>query len=191
MKSRSSLTPVSVVQSFQHFAQSTAVILPCSVKNFKTYKQMIGKQDFARFEFTMSFRWISYIAQHPWFLALALPGQQQLIDWLCKIKWFLSSIRKDLTSLAPGRSECDSKNVIFNLVLLTDISRSSHDNALRWMPQDLTDAKSTLVQVMAWCRQATSHYLSQCWPRSLSPHGVTRPQWVKLPAALHLSIEKW
>ena len=31
---------------------------------------------------------------------------------------------------------------------------------------------------MAWCRQATSHYLSQCWPRSMSPNGVTRPQWV-------------
>ena len=26
--------------------------------------------------------------------------------------------------------------------------------------------KSTLVQVMAWCRQATSHYLSQCWHSS-------------------------
>ena len=38
--------------------------------------------------------------------------------------------------------------------------------------------KSTLVQVMAWCRQATSHYLSQCWPRSQSPYGITRPQWV-------------
>ena len=47
------------------------------------------------------------------------------------------------------------------------------------MPLDLTSDKSTLVQVMAWCRQATSHYLSQCWPRSLSPYGVTRPQWVK------------
>ena len=35
----------------------------------------------------------------------------------------------------------------------------------------------TLVQVMAWCRQATSHYLSQCWSRYLSPHGFTRPQW--------------
>ena len=23
------------------------------------------------------------------------------------------------------------------------------------------------------------HYLSQCWPRSLSPYGFTRPQWVK------------
>ena len=50
--------------------------------------------------------------------------------------------------------------------------------ALRWMSLDLTDDKSTLVQVMAWCCQATSHYLSQCWPRSLSPYRVTRPQWV-------------
>ena len=32
---------------------------------------------------------------------------------------------------------------------------------------------STLAQVMAWCRQATSHYLSQCWPRSISPYGVS------------------
>ena len=47
------------------------------------------------------------------------------------------------------------------------------------MSLDLTD-KSTLVQVMAWCRQAASHYLSQCWPRSQSPYGVTRPQWVNL-----------
>ena len=47
------------------------------------------------------------------------------------------------------------------------------------MPQDLTDDKSTLVQVMAWCHQATSHYLNQCWPRSPTPYGITRPQWVK------------
>ena len=32
---------------------------------------------------------------------------------------------------------------------------------------------------MAWCRQAPSHYLSQCWPRSMSPNGITMPQWVK------------
>ena len=31
---------------------------------------------------------------------------------------------------------------------------------------------------MAWCCQATSHYLSQWWPRSLWPYSVTRPQWV-------------
>ena len=34
--------------------------------------------------------------------------------------------------------------------------------------------------VMAWCHQATSHYLSQCWPRSMSPNGITRPHWVNI-----------
>ena len=31
---------------------------------------------------------------------------------------------------------------------------------------------------MTWCCQATSHYLSQCSPSSMSPCGITRPQWV-------------
>ena len=50
---------------------------------------------------------------------------------------------------------------------------------LIWMSLDFTDDQSALVQVMAWCRQPASHYLSPCWPRSLSPyHGITRPLWV-------------
>ena len=84
-----------------------------------------------------------------------------------------------LNSSAPGRPRCHFKTAIFNLVLLIGIFTSSKDNALRRMPWDLTDDKSTLVQVMAWCRRATSHYPSQCWPSSMSPYGVTRPQWVK------------
>ena len=48
------------------------------------------------------------------------------------------------------------------------------------MSLDFTDDQSILVQVMAWCRQAAIHYLSQCWPRSLLSYGVTRPQWVKV-----------
>ena len=63
------------------------------------------------------------------------------------------------------------------------------------MPQDLTDDKSTLVQVMAWCRQATSHCLNQCWPRSPTPYGVTRPQWVNMLRPLqnccHLADVIW
>ena len=47
--------------------------------------------------------------------------------------------------------------------------------ALIWMSLDFTDDQSTLVQVMIWCHQATSHYLSQCWPRFLSTYSVTRP----------------
>ena len=32
---------------------------------------------------------------------------------------------------------------------------------------------------MAWCPQATSHCLSQCWPISMLPYGIIRPQWDK------------
>ena len=84
-----------------------------------------------------------------------------------------------LNSLAPGRSWCDLKNVIFSLALLIGIFKSSYDDILRWVTQGLTHDKSTLIQVMDWCRQATSHYLNQCWPRSPMPYDVTRPQWVK------------
>ena len=51
--------------------------------------------------------------------------------------------------------------------------------ALRWMPRNFTNGKSTLVVIMAWCHQATSHLLSHCWPKSISPYGIIRPQWVK------------
>ena len=58
------------------------------------------------------------------------------------------------------------------------------------MPQDLTDDKSTLVQVMAWCRQTTSHYLSQCWLSPLSSYGVARPQWVNdSPVHWHIHLQ--
>ena len=46
------------------------------------------------------------------------------------------------------------------------------------LPQTLTNKNSALVHVMASCRQATSHYLSQCQPRSLSSHCITRPNFV-------------
>ena len=69
-------------------------------------------------------------------------------------------------------------NTISNLVLWAGIFWSSHDNAHRCMSQDLTNDKSTLVQLTAWCHQATSHELSQYWPRSTRLYDVTMPQWV-------------
>ena len=49
-----------------------------------------------------------------------------------------------------------------------------------WVSLDLTDDKSTLIQVLAWCRQATIHYLSQCWPISVSPYDSARSQRVDI-----------
>ena len=114
------------------------------------------------------------------------PGPVAISDktFYGEISQSLKGTRSNVNSLAPGRSECDSKNAIFNPVLLFGIFRSTHDNAHRWMPQNLTDDKSTLVQVMAWCRLATSHYPNQCWFSSLSLYGVTRHQRVKMFVSL-------
>ena len=43
-------------------------------------------------------------------------------------------------------------------------------------PEDHVDGKSILLQVMLRCRQAGDHYLSQCWPSSMTRYDVPRPQ---------------
>ena len=46
----------------------------------------------------------------------------------------------------------------------------------RRKPQNLTDDTLILVQVIAWCHQAASHYLSQCWPIFILSFSLTRSQ---------------
>ena len=96
-----------------------------------------------------------------------------------------------LNSLAPGRFKVNFRWVIFKLILVLDGWCISCETALIWMSLDHTYDKSTLVQVMAWCRQATSHYLSQCWPTSQSPYDVTRPQWVEATEWLNPRYHYW
>ena len=81
-------------------------------------------------------------------------------------------------SFAPVKCGCNFESLIFKLVIQNSSLGTRCETALKLMSQNLINEKSTLVQVMAWWRQAASHYLSQCWPRSISPHIVTRPQWV-------------
>ena len=86
-------------------------------------------------------------------------------------KWRVDIITITMfNSLAPGRLKWNISWVIFKLILVINGLGISPEITPRWMSQELN--KSTLVQVMAWCRQATSHYLSQCWPRSMFPYGV-------------------
>ena len=69
--------------------------------------------------------------------------------------------------------------VILQLILSIYGWGISCEIALWWILLYLTNDKSTLVQVMAWCWQATSHYLSQWWLRFKLSYGITGPQWVK------------
>ena len=94
-----------------------------------------------------------------------------------------------VNSLAHGGFQFNfSRWVIFKLILLNCGWGISYEIALTWMPLNFTDHMSTLVQVMAWCHQAPSHYLNQCWPRSPTPYSVTRPQWVKHSSCTFPSI---
>ena len=90
----------------------------------------------------------------------------------------LKSVGDNINSLALGKFEWNFSYVIFKWILVIHGWGISCEIVLIWMSQDFTDDQSTLVQVMAWCHQAPSHYLSQCWPCTLSSYGITKPQWV-------------
>ena len=78
----------------------------------------------------------------------------------------------------PGKCHGNFKSTISEHLWWIKFMSTSCKIALRWMPQITFDDKLTLVQVMAWCHQATSHYLNQSWLRSMLPYGTTRLQWV-------------
>ena len=84
-----------------------------------------------------------------------------------------------LNLFSIGRCVCDFKYVNFKHNFGIVILSIEVTITLEWMLEDLVDGKSTLVQVMAWCHQAWSHYQNQYWPRSLRPYDLTKPQLVK------------
>ena len=61
-----------------------------------------------------------------------------------------------INSLTHGRYQFSFRKVIFKLTLVNGGWGIPYEIALRGMPQDLTDDKSTLGQVMAWCRKASA-----------------------------------
>ena len=62
------------------------------------------------------------------------------------------------------------KHKLCNMLGIKSMSTSC-EIALWSMPQNIFDDKLTLVQI-------PSHYPRQGWPWVVSPHGITRPQWV-------------
>ena len=67
-----------------------------------------------------------------------------------------------VNSLTPRRYGSNFGSKIFQLNIQS--LGICCDIALRSTLQNLTNEKLSLVQVMAWCHQATSHHLSQCLP---------------------------
>ena len=76
-----------------------------------------------------------------------------------------------INSLLPGKCDCNFESIISEYMLPIRFINTFYKIALRWIPQNTFDNKLTLVRVIAWC---------QCWSRSMSPYGITRPQWVNI-----------
>ena len=96
----------------------------------------------------------------------------------------LSYTREDFNNVNGFNNE-ESREMQMVFMLRLEIFSSSYEIALRCMLQNLSDDKSILVQVMAWCHQATSHYLSQCWLRSLFLFpGNSSCMWCRTSASL-------
>ena len=55
------------------------------------------------------------------------------------------SVFQRMNSLFPERYDGNSKCVILQHILMFGILRTSSEFALRWIPRDLTDGKSTYV----------------------------------------------
>ena len=104
-----------------------------------------------------------------------------VFDFITKLKLINANQRVNanemslhwLTHWSLGRCCCEN----FKHNLGIDILSIQVNITFEWITEDPTAGNSTLGQVMAWCHQATSHYLNQCWPRSLI-NGITRPQWL-------------
>ena len=89
----------------------------------------------------------------PWFLAS--PEHQQPWYWLCRIARSVSPIRKNLNHMHQCWETIKKKCKFIFYVSLTHFGlMKSYGIKRSW---------STLIQIMAWCLTAPSHYLNQCW----------------------------
>ena len=72
--------------------------------------------------------------------------------------------------IGPGEICSFSNSIHFRLVIFRIVACSVF--CVKCQRISLTLILVKIVYAMAWWRQVTSHYLSQCWPRSTSRYGV-------------------
>ena len=64
------------------------------------------------------------------------------------------------------------------------------NNDMEWLPEDFVDSKSTLIQVMCWCRHLSYHYLISCW-QSPEPRSMCQLAGQSLAMVINDTGELW
>ena len=113
-----------------------------------------------------------------------------LWDVYCHLRFAQMSVKcrvsKVFNSLGPGICGSNIKSKSFKLIIQNISLGIRCDIVLKGMPHHLTDRQSILIQVMAWCSQATSPF----WPKiyvciTVKQIDVT-PLWLQWHIALTL-----
>ena len=91
--------------------------------------------------------------------------------------WASSYIHQLLVTWGRG---VDFEYFIVKCIVVFTFINIYNTMTIRWMMQYGINEKTTFVQVMAWCHQATGHYLSQHWSIAMSLYDATNPQWANL-----------
>ena len=89
----------------------------------------------------------------------------------------LTAMYYTLTRWNQNKNETQFTNVIFEIILLKEISLYYDKGIFKvfsWWGHFCD--KSTLVQIMAWTRRDTDHSLNQCWPIPLTYLCIIIPQ---------------
>ena len=91
-----------------------------------------------------------------------------------------SNDHSPFNSLAPGRCGSNFTSLFFKLISRIDILSTSCETDVRWCHG--TPLMISQYWLRSWpdvyTSQVTSHYLGHCWPKSMSPYGITRTQRV-------------
>ena len=105
-------------------------------------------------------------------------SQNDPCSWLCRVDsyWAVRWATETIKTLSPKQNGWCSQMTFRNTFSWININIFvSWMKCLCLFSMNPTENKSKLVQIMAWCQQAPSLYLNQCWPRCLMPwcHSVT------------------
>ena len=87
---------------------------------------------------------------------------------------YVSPYLRNLFNLYYGKYSCNLKNIS---IIKNNSPANWCEIVLGWLLQNLNNEKTTFIQVMPWCHQATTCYMSQ---RYKSPYGVTKRQGIKV-----------
>ena len=85
-----------------------------------------------------------------------------------------------INSSPPGQNGCHFADNIFICIFVNEQICILIHIPLKFLPKDLIDNKSTLVQVMAWCRTGDKPLPEPMLPSSLTHIRSSRSRWVQL-----------